>query len=172
MVTLFSEKMVISYRWMGGFMPNLIKKSVTVAMYRNSNLLFVFTHENFKKLPYFKKIKEKFRYCPDCTNGPKLHFCFYEFDSKSISLLFILDYTKRKLLHVNFKVVDSQKKTSLCMPALTIILLSKSIWIGWNNIILFFFPNFKLINCKERQKIERGICHGIKRGVFLPQNIP
>ena len=93
--------------------------------------------------------------------------------SWSIYLLFISDYTKRKLLHVNFKVVDSQKKKkTFCVPALTFILSSKSIWIDWNSIILFFIPNCKLIDCTERQKIERGICHGIKRGFFCRKIFP
>ena len=83
-------------------------------MYRNSNFLFVFAHENVKKLPSkvdnLKKIEENFPYCSDFSNGPKLHFRFMNLIVNIYLLLFILDYTKRKLLHVNFKVVDSQKK--------------------------------------------------------------
>ena len=75
-------------------------------MYSNSYFLFGFADEYKKNYPqkFWKKI-------PCCPDRPKLHFqSFFKFGSRSISLLFILDYTKRKLLHVNFKVVDSQEK--------------------------------------------------------------
>ena len=141
-------------------------------MYSNSYFLFGFADE-YKKTTLKSNFKN-FEKNPLLPWPPKTTFpVFFKFGSRSISLLFILDYTKRKLLHVNFKVVDSQeKKNFLCMPALTFILSSKSIWIGWNNAILFFIPNFKVINCRERQKIERGICHGIKRGFFCRKIFP
>ena len=99
---------------------------------------------------------------------PKTTFpVFFKFGSRSISLLFILDYTKRKLLHVNFKVVDSQEKKTFYV-CLHLHLFFRQKVIELVEIIQFYFSfqTLKWLIARKDKRLKGEFAMVSREGFF------